>query len=92
MKNRSNEGNILTSFVAPKSRLEGRQRQQDCHKACQAAFIKLIEDAVAIGWRREELALEFADLADDYVVFLANAVQRDVSSGKPASNVVTIGR
>ncbi|MBP1846886.1 hypothetical protein J2046_005168 [Rhizobium petrolearium] len=49
-------------------------------KECEAEFRRVLElvfsRAVAAGWREKEVALQIADLADEYVMHLATAPQQ----------------
>lgn len=49
-------------------------------KECEAEFRRVLElvlsRVVAAGWREKEVALQIADLADEYVMRLATAPQR----------------
>ena len=47
-------------------------RTSQCRATFAAAVKELILDAVANGWRQEEVALAVADAADEYVLYLAS--------------------
>lgn len=47
--------------------------------------MRLVDEAAALGWRREELALQLADLADDYVLYLASRPNERASTTNDAS-------
>jgi len=61
----------MAQFEKPKFDIEDRQRSRECLNACTMMLSELIDEAVAAGWRREEVALHMADAADDYVLYLA---------------------
>lgn len=47
-------------------------RTSQCRATFAAAVKELVFDAVANGWRQEEVALALADAADEYVLYLAS--------------------
>jgi len=62
----------MTEIDMPKFQVEDSRRVKECQIVCSKALAKLIDEAVALGWRREEVAVQLADAADDYVLYLAS--------------------
>jgi hypothetical protein len=60
----------MTKFRPPSYRIFEQERARECQTVCRSAYSKLIAEAVALGWREQEIALELADAADDYVFYL----------------------
>ena len=65
----------MTLSLPPRYKITDRRRYSQCESGCREALSKLINEAAALGWRREELAIHFADAADDYVWHLATMPQ-----------------
>jgi hypothetical protein len=61
----------MSMFQAPKYNVEEMERLRECKAVCRRAYSRMVADAVALGWREQEIALELADVADDYIVYLA---------------------
>ncbi|MEZ2131595.1 MULTISPECIES: hypothetical protein [unclassified Sinorhizobium] len=52
------------------------ERSLECEEVLEAAFNELVRRAIAAGWRQAEVALVLADIADDYVMDLAERQKR----------------
>jgi hypothetical protein len=61
----------MSMFQAPKYSVDEINRLRECKAVCRRAYSDLVATAVALGWREQEIALELADVADDYVLYLA---------------------
>jgi hypothetical protein len=48
----------MVELDRPKFHIEDRRRTDQCHSTCSKAISQLIDEAVAMGWRREEVALQ----------------------------------
>jgi hypothetical protein len=71
----------MTQIDMPQFQVEDARRAKECQIVCTKAFAKLVDEAVALGWRREEVAVQLADAADDYVLYLAsNSTNRKAKS------------
>lgn len=77
----------MVQFGKPRFQFEERQRALDCRYACTKVYSKLIDEAVAMGWRREEVALQLADAADDYILYLASNLGPELSPSKAKDKV-----
>jgi formaldehyde-activating enzyme involved in methanogenesis len=61
----------MSYFPPPRFSVEQTQRSRECIAVCKTAIAEAVRDAVAAGWREQEVALYLADAAEDYVVYLA---------------------
>lgn len=61
----------MNKFRPPSYRIFEQERARECQTVCRSVYSKLIAEAVALGWREQEVALELADAADDYVFYLS---------------------
>jgi hypothetical protein len=77
----------MVELDRPKFHVGDRRRTDECHSTFSRAISQLIDEAVAMGWRREEVALQVADAADDYVIYLASNTKRDELSAEANENV-----
>ena len=66
------KGNIVDGFQNFSGNVDERQKHLQRRAACKEAYSNLIEAAVVGGWRKEEIALEMADTAEDYIMELAS--------------------
>lgn len=61
----------MTKIASPTHPIEHSERMKECEKLCEALVAEIINIAVQAGWREKEVALCFADAADDFVLNLA---------------------
>ena len=62
----------MTDIRSPLYSADDTRRARHCRNVFNEALSKLLGNAVAAGWRQEEVALQIADLADDLVMDLAS--------------------
>jgi hypothetical protein len=73
----------MTIIAPPQFQFEKSETPCECEDACRETFIRLINDLASRGWRRKELAVRIADIADEYVLEVAS--QPRGSDGQPNS-------
>lgn len=56
---------------SPRHSVFDEERAKECEAEFRRVLNLLISRAVAAGWREEEVAMQIADLAEDYVMNLA---------------------
>jgi hypothetical protein len=61
----------MEKISSPQQPHEYPDRALDCEEAMRRAFRELLQDAIAVGWEEAEVALIVADVAEDYVMELA---------------------
>lgn len=61
----------MTKITSPTHPIEHSERIKECENLCEALIAEIICIAVQAGWREKEVALCFADAADDFVLNLA---------------------
>ena len=77
----------MVQLDRPKFEVEDGRRTRQCHSTCSKTISQLIDEAVAMGWRREEIALQIADAADDYILYLASNAKHDELTGEENANL-----
>jgi len=65
-------GSVMANIRSPRYCNDDIRRIEHAKKVFDEALSNLLRDAVAVGWREEEAALQIADLADDYIMNLAS--------------------
>lgn len=63
-------------FSSPIHGANETRRVKECSTLCINVVGQVIRDAVALGWREQEIALCLADACDDYVLYLATTPQK----------------
>lgn len=66
----------MENIQSPRSDADPMERSLECEEVLEAAFNELVRRAIAAGWRQTEVALVLADIADDYVMDLAERQKR----------------
>jgi hypothetical protein len=62
----------MEDIPAPRRQLSKTQRIDDCRAAVEPSFYQIIEFAAEKGWEPTEVVMALADVADDYIMFLAS--------------------
>lgn len=62
----------MIEIRSPQHDADQDSRFLDCQDAVEFAFHRLIADAELRGWRAAEIALAMADVAEEYIISLAN--------------------
>ncbi|MGO4568387.1 hypothetical protein AB4Z52_25850 [Rhizobium sp. 2YAF20] len=62
----------MEKITSPQQHDDYPERWLDCESAVNSAFRQLVLNAVSAGWREAEVALVIAEIADEYVVELAD--------------------
>jgi len=62
----------MTIIAPPQFQIDNSESAYECENVCKEAFAILIDDLAARGWRRKELAVRMADIADEYVLQVAS--------------------
>lgn len=66
----------MENIQSPRPNADPMERSLECEEVLEAAFNELVRRAIAAGWRQAEVALVLADIADDYVMDLAERQKR----------------
>jgi hypothetical protein len=61
----------MSDVASPRYEIDEIGRSSECAEVCESSLRRLILDMVEAGWREQEVALQFADAAEDYVMHLA---------------------
>lgn len=61
----------MLKISSPQLPYDYPERSLDCERAMARAFREFVQQAISAGWEEAEVALVVADIADDYVMELA---------------------
>jgi len=61
----------MPDIHSPRHGVFDEERAKECEAEFRRVLDLVISRAVAMGWREQEVALQIADLAEDYVMDLA---------------------
>ncbi|MGK6311796.1 hypothetical protein [Neorhizobium sp. DT-125] len=61
----------MPNIHSPRHSVFDEERAKECEAEFRRVLELVISRAVAAGWREKEVALQIADLAEDYVMDLA---------------------
>ncbi|WP_431324847.1 hypothetical protein [Rhizobium sp. YTU87027] len=67
----------MVDIRSPIYDVDDSRRALQCTSVFNDALSLLIRKAVLAGWREEEAALQIADLADDYILYLTSKPSRE---------------
>jgi hypothetical protein len=61
----------MNNVPFPMTEVADEKRISECREIVEGVFTRILDEAAAKGWGRAEIAMTFADVAEDYVMELA---------------------